>query len=266
VNEELSAGLLRDVGAENLVGFILVLARLTPLFIFAPLFSSRMLSARVRGIVLVALAVGITPVALASAKPPLDALGIGQLVIKELVIGLAFAFTVGLLIFALQVAGGILDTLIGFSFGASVDPLTGNQGSAVLSQLYGLLGVLVFITIGGDQVVIRGIAETYELIPILSMPDMNQLIAGTLEAFVGLFTSALQVAAPVILALVLTDAAFGLVTKVVPQLNVFSVGVPAKVLVGILLITASLPFVAGYVSDELESSVRTALGSLGVSS
>ena len=263
---ELSADLLRDVGAENLVGFILVIARLSPLFLFAPLFSSRMLSARVRGIVLVALSVGIAPLALSGGQPPVDTLSIGELVIKELLIGLAFAFTVGLLIFALQVAGGILDTLIGFSFGASVDPLTGNQGSAVLSQLYGLLGVLVFITINGDQLVIRGIAETYELVPMLAMPDLNQLVSGTLEAFVGLFTSALQVAAPVILALVLTDAAFGLVTKVVPQLNVFSVGVPAKVLVGILLITASLPFVGGYVGDELESSVRVALGSLGVSS
>ena len=263
---ELSADLLRDIGAENAVGFILVLARLSPLFLFAPLFSSRMLSARVRGIVLVALAIGIAPLALAGGKPPVDTLGIGELVMKELLIGLAFAFTVGLLVFALQVAGGILDTLIGFSFGASVDPLTGNQGSAVLSQLYGLMGVLVFITINGDQLVIRGIAETYELVPMLAMPDLNQLVSGTLQAFVGLFTSALQIAAPVILALVLTDAAFGLVTKVVPQMNVFSVGVPAKVIVGILLITASLPFVGGYVGQELESSVRVALGSLGVSS
>jgi flagellar biosynthetic protein FliR len=63
----------------------------------------------------------------------------------------------------------------------------------------------------------------------------------------------------------LTDAAFGLVTRVVPQLNVFSVGLPAKVLVGLLVCAASLPFVAGWVGSELESSVQVALGSLGVS-
>ena len=257
--------LLEQFAPSQLVGFILVLARLTPLFIFAPLFSSKLVPYRVRGIVAVGLAVGLAPLALDGGKPPVDALGIAELVAKEFLIGLAFAFAVGLLLSALQVAGGLLDTMIGFSFGASVDPLTGNQGSAVLTQLYGLMGVLVFIAINGDGVVIRGFAETFELVGLLEMPNLSALLDGVLDAFLGLFASALQVAAPVVLALVLTDAAFGLVTRVVPQLNVFSVGLPAKVLVGIVVIGATLPFVAGYVSGELESSVRTALGSLGVS-
>ena len=67
------------------------------------------------------------------------------------------------------------------------------------------------------------------------------------------------------LALLLTDIAFGLVTKVVPQLNVFSMGLPTKVIVGIVIMAASLPFVAGFLTEELERSVETALGSLGVS-
>ncbi len=257
--------LLEQLAPSQLVGFVLVLARLTPLFIFAPLFSSKLVPVRVRGIVAVGLAVGLAPLALDGAKPPVDALVIAVLVATEFLVGLAFAFAVGLLLSALQVAGGLLDTMIGFSFGASVDPLTGNQGSAVLTQLYGLMGVLVFIAINGDGVVIRGFAETFELVGLLEMPNLAALLDGGLDAFLGLFASALQVAAPVVLALVLTDAAFGLVTRVVPQLNVFAVGLPAKLLVGIVVIGASLPFVAGYVGGELEASVRTALGSLGVS-
>jgi flagellar biosynthesis protein FliR len=256
--------LLADFGTNQLVGFILVLARLTPLFLFAPLFSSKLVPMRVRGIVAVALAIGMAPLALAGAEPPTDALGLGGLVVKELLVGLAFAFAVGMLLAALQVAGSFVDTLIGFAFGAAVDPLTGNQGT-VMSQLYGIVGVLVFVAINGDQIVIRGFAETYELVGLLEMPALGALLDGAIAAFTGLFAAALQVAAPVLLALILTDAAFGLVTRVVPQLNVFSVGLPAKVLVGMLVSAASLPFVAGWVSDELETSVRVALGSLGVS-
>ena len=255
---------LTSVGASELVGFILVLARIAPLFMFAPLFSSRLIPLRVRGVIAVALAIGLAPLALRGQAAPTDAVTIAELVVKELLVGLTFAFAVGMLLTALQAAGGFLDTLIGFSFGATVDPLTGNQGTT-MAQLYNLLGVMVFIAINGDQIVIRGFAETFELVGLLEMPALGAMIDGAIEAFVEIFASALQVCAPVVLALVLTDAAFGLITRVVPQLNVFSVGLPAKVLVGFVVTGASLPFVAGYVGDELEASVRVALGSLGVS-
>lgn len=256
--------LLEQVGPHQLVAFMLVIARLAPLFILAPLFSSKSIPMRARGVIVVALAVGLAPLALDGQKPPLDALAIAELVTKELLVGLAFAFAVGMLLAALQVAGGFLDTLIGFAFGASVDPMTGNQGTS-MSQLYNLMGVAVFIAINGDSVVIRGFAETFNLVGLLEQPAMGRLLDGATDAFVGLFASALQVAAPVILALVLTDVAFGLVTRVVPQLNVFSVGLPTKVIVGFLVTAASMPFVGGWIAEELETSVRVALGSLGVS-
>ncbi len=69
----------------------------------------------------------------------------------------------------------------------------------------------------------------------------------------------LEIAAPVIIALVVTDAAFGLVARAVPQMNVFVVGLPAKIIVGFAVIAASLPFVAARISDQLEASVFTAL-------
>jgi flagellar biosynthesis protein FliR len=258
------SALVADLGTNGLVGFLLVLARLTPLFLLAPLFSSKLVPLRVRGVVAVALAIGLSPLALAGRHVPTDAVAVLGLITKELLVGLAFAFAIGLLIAALQVAGSLVDTLIGFAFGAAVDPLTGNQGTTI-SQIYGLFGVMVFIAINGDGIVIRGFAETYDLVGLLETPALGALLDGAIEAFTGLFASALQVAAPVLLALLLTDVAFGLVTRVVPQLNVFSVGIPAKVLVGTLITMASLPFVAGWIGDELEASVSTALGSLGVS-
>ncbi len=88
--------------------------------------------------------------------------------------------------------------------------------------------------------------------------------SGALEAFVGIFGAAIQVAGPVLLALILTDAAFGMVSRVVPQLNVFAVGFAAKIIVGLLILAVTLPFLAGWLSDELEASVSEALRMLRV--
>jgi flagellar biosynthetic protein FliR len=254
--------IMEQLGQQHVAGFFLVLARVSPLFVLAPLFSSQLLPPRVRGIVAVALAIGLTPV-VARGKLPLDTLSLATLVGKELLVGMAFAFALGALFAALSVAGTFLDTAIGFSFGSIVDPITGSS-AAVLAQLYALIGVLIFIAIGGDAWVIQGLARTYELVPIEAYPALGTLTAGSLAAFVGIFAAAIQVAGPVLLALILTDAAFGMVSRVVPQLNVFAVGFAAKIVVGLLVLGVTLPFMAGWLSNELESSVSDALRMLRV--
>lgn len=255
--------LIAQFGEQQVVAFILVLARVSPLFILAPLFSSRLVPARVRGIVAVALAIGLSPVVAPGQELPLDVMGIAGLVLKEMLVGAAFAFVLGALFAAITTAGTFLDTLTGFAFGATVDPVHGNQ-SAVLSQAYGLIALMIFIAIGGDGWVIEGLARTYDVVGLTDMPSLGHLVAGTGAAFVKIFTSAIQVAGPVMLALILTDAAFGVVSRVVPQLNVFAVGFPAKVVVGLLLIGVTLPFVAGWIANELQRDVGSALDTLKV--
>jgi flagellar biosynthesis protein FliR len=255
--------LLAQVGPQRLAGFILVLARVSPLFAIAPLFSSKLVPMRVRAIVAVGLAIGLSPVVAKGHHIDLDAFNLAALVGKEILIGLAFAYTLAALFAAVTVAGSLLDTLIGFSFGSLVDPVTGNQ-STVLQQLYAMVALLVFIAIGGDAWVIEGLARTYEVVPLSDYPALGPLVAGANTAFVKVFASALQVAAPVLLAILVTDAGFGMVSKVVPQLNVFQVGFPSKVLVGLLLIGVSLPFAGGWLATELQTDVGVALRSLRV--
>lgn len=256
--------LLAQFGEQRVATFFLVLGRISPLFLLAPLFSSKLFPARARGIAAVALALGLAPVVGRGAEIPLDPFLLGGLMLKEILVGLAYAFTLGALFAAFSAAGALLDTLIGFSYGALVDPVTGNQ-SSVLAQMYSLVGVLVFIAIGGDGWVIQGLGRTYDLIPLLESPALGSLVEGAQAAFAGVFGSALQVCAPIVLALVITDAAFGVVSRVVPQLNVFAVGFPAKVAVGLLLIGVSLPFAADWLATELQRSVGAALQSLKVS-
>ena len=254
--------IVQQFGEQQVAGFFLVLARISPLFVLAPLFSSNLLPARVRGIVAVALSIGMVPI-VATQKLTTDAIELAGLLGKELLVGLAFAFALGALFAALSVAGTFLDTSIGFSFGSIVDPITGSS-AAVLAQLYSLIGVLIFIAIGGDAWVVQGIARTYELVPLESFPSLGLLTEGALKAFVGIFGAAIQVAGPVLLALILTDAAFGMVSRVVPQLNVFAVGFAAKIVVGLLVLGVTLPFMAGWLSNELEASVSDALKMLRV--
>ena len=255
--------LIQAVGANQTAGFILVLARISPLFVLAPIFSSRMIPARARGVAAVALAIGMAPLAMAGArqKVPTDVFPLAELIAKEALIGLAFAFAVAVVFNALSIAGSFLDTLVGFSFGSLIDPVTGTQ-SPVLSQMYGLVGVMIFIAIGGDGWMIKGLAETYDLVPLLAFPSLGALVGGANAAFVNIFVSAIQIAAPVLIAVTITDAAFGIVSRVSPQMNVFAVGLPAKIIVALLIMGASLPFVAGYLDDALKTGIGDSLNSI----
>jgi flagellar biosynthetic protein FliR len=256
--------LLRGVlGPGTIVGFFLVLARVSPLFIVAPLFSSKMVPRQVRGLVGVGLAVGLTGVATKGQHLPTAALPIAALLIEELVVGLGFALIVSVVFASLQMAGSLTVSLAGFSFGSQVDPINGNQGG-VITQLYSVVGLMIFITIGGDAWILRGIARTFALVPLTRGPKIGPLVGGALEAFGTIFVSGIEVAAPALLAILITDVAFGMISRVMPQLNVFAVAFPMKIGIGLLVVSASLPFLGGWISDEIATSVGTALHSLGV--
>ena len=254
--------ILARFSEQQVAAFFLVLCRISPLFLVAPLFSSKMIPRRVRTVIALGLAIGLMPV-VKHGPIDLDPLGFGLLIFKELIIGLAFAYALAAMFAGLQVAGALLDTLIGLSFGALVDPITGTQ-SSVLMQMYSLFGVAILIAIGGDAWIIKGLARTYDAVPLLATPALGSMVEGAQVAFSGIFVAGVMIGAPVIIALIITDAAFGVVSRVVPQMNVFAVGFPAKLIIGLTLLGASLPFVSGFVADQLQMSVAQALHALKV--
>ena len=253
--------LLHQIGPGHVIGFFLVLARVSPLFVLAPLFSSPMVPVRVRSTIAVSLAIGLTPIAMHGHPVPTDPIAIAGLLICNLLVGLAFAFAVGVVFSAVEAAGAFVDVISGFSYGALIDPLNGNPGG-VLTSFYGLVGLGLFVAVGGDAWTLRGIARTLTLVPLTQAPQIASLTAGVETAFGSLFVSALEVAAPALLALLVTDITFGMVSKVVPQMNLFAVGFPLKVGVALLVVGASLPFIGGFMSNQISSAVATALGSI----
>jgi flagellar biosynthetic protein FliR len=254
---------LAQLDRNTIVGFILVLARVSPLFLLAPPFNSSMVPARARLIIACGISIGLAPLALHGQAIPGDAMKIAGLALKEIVIGLGFAFSIACLFAAVDAAGSMIDTQIGMNFGSLLNPVDNTQSGSI-SQLYSMVGILVFIAIDGEAWVIRGLGRTYELVPMLSTPSISKMTQAATSAFEGILSSALEVAGPVLLALILTDVAFGVVSRVVPQLNIFAVGFPMKMIVGLLVVAAALPFMSGWFVDQLQRSVESGLAGIGV--
>jgi flagellar biosynthetic protein FliR len=249
---------LPDVAGAQLVGFMLVAARIGGIFVFAPVFSSRLLPARVKALVAGALSLALLPIATKGVTVPQEPIDISTLLVKEIAVGLGFALAIGMLAAAVQYGASLLDTLIGFSFGALVDPIT-NMQSSILAQVYAMVASVVFILTGGDHLVVLGLARSYDLIPLESVPSLPALASLVTDGLASIALIGIEIAAPVVIALVITDAAFGIVSRVVPQMNVYFVGLPAKILAGLGVAAASLPFVAVHFQDELRVAVAHAL-------
>lgn len=255
--------LLSALAGNELAGFILVLARVTPLFLVAPLFSSAMIPPRVRGVIAVGISIGLTPIAMHGQKIPTGGLQLTELILEGMLVGLAFGFALAVLLAAIESAGALVDLGAGFSYGSLINPMNGEQ-SAVMSRFYSLFGTMVFLVIGGDAWTLRGLGQTFELVPLTSGPRLGALVGGVEQIFSTVFTAALEIGAPVLVALLVTDVAFGVISRVVPQMNVFAVGFPTKVAVALLVAGASLPFVSNWIAGQLSSSVGAALGVLHV--
>jgi flagellar biosynthesis protein FliR len=263
VNQTTLNQLIAGLGGGHVTAFFLVLARVAPLFWIAPLFSSKMMPMKLRLVVAVALSVGLTPVAAHGQHIPTEPLQVAALIVEGTLVGLGFAFVLAGLTAAIQHAGAIIDAVTGLSLGGMIDPVNGNQGGA-LTQAYSLVGLLIFIAIGGDAWMLRGLGRTFQLVPITRGPRLDLLSASAVQMFGQVLVSAVELAAPAMLALTITDVAFGMVSRVVPQLNVFAVGFPAKVAVALLVVGASLPFVANWINNQVTVSVGEALGALHV--
>lgn len=254
---------LRGISPQYVTGFFMVLARISPLFLVAPAFSSQMLVPRVRSVLAVGIAFGLTPMAMHGQTMPTDILPIALLMIQNFLVGFAFAFAVSCVFACVQGAGALADSLSGFSFGQTVDPINGNPGGA-LTNLYTVVGIAMFLAIGGDAWTLRGINATFTAIPIGEAALTKPLVAVAESAVGSIFVGAIEIAAPLMLALIISDIAFGMVSRVVPQLNVFAVGFPIKIGVALLVVGVSLPFLGTWFTDQLQTSVAAAIHALKV--
>jgi flagellar biosynthesis protein FliR len=253
---------LPEIAGEQIATFVLVMARVGGLFFFAPVFSSKLIPARAKFIAAGAISIAMTPLAEGGRAVPDDPVELAGLLVKEVIVGLGIALALGVLAAAVAAGASLIDTVGGFAFASLVDPFTNMQGSP-FSQLYGVFATMILLLSGGDHVMIQGLAKSYEMVPIDEALNVNGLAQLATNGLVQIFVVGIEIVAPVLLALLLTDVALGLVSRAVPQMNVLFVGMPAKIMVAFAVTAASLPFVALRLESGLADAMMRALGVMG---
>ena len=244
----------------QIISFMLVIARLSGLFLIAPVFSSQMIPGRIKVMALFVLGATLTPVVTATTPEiPTGVLPLLLAVGTESVIGLALGFSVAIVFTAVQVGASLIDTSIGFSMANIIDPLN-NAQATVLGSFYSLVATLAFLSVNGHHWMLAGFKRSFDMVDVGQVPDFDAMLNNLFATFSGLFAMAFQIAAPVLITLLLVDVVLGIVSRVVPQMNVFFVGIPLKIGVGLVAVIICLPAFTSF----LESRVSDIVSGAGV--
>lgn len=220
--------------ASVLWPFVRIMAMLAT----APIFDNRAINRRVR----IGLA-GMTALLLSAslpAPPPLSAPEAPLLLLQQILIGVSMGFSMRLVFAAFEMAGDLLGLQMGLAFAQFIDPSKGSQ-SPLIGSFLGLLATLAFLSMDGHLMILATLVKTFEVVPISSnlgvVNFQSIVLAGSL-----MFMLSLQIALPVLAALVVCNVVLGVLARAAPQLNVMSIGFAITIGVGLWVLWASLPY------------------------
>jgi len=171
------------------------------------------------------------------------ALAVG--VTGEILLGLIIGFSVKLIFAGIQLAGQLAGYQMGMALANVMDP-SSSQQVPLLAQFNNLFGLLIFISINAHYLFIRALTHSFEMVPPLNVNFSGSLMEHLIKMSGNIFVIGIQVGAPVIAALLITSVAFGLIARTVPQMNVLIVGMPLKIVIGLLFLGISLPYFSAF--------------------
>jgi flagellar biosynthetic protein FliR len=171
------------------------------------------------------------------------ALGIGAA--REILLGLTIGLSVKFIFAGVQLAGQLAGYQMGLAIAEVLDPADSEQ-IPLLAQFNNLVALLIFLSINAHYWFIKALALSFRIVPPLRAHFGSSLMAQLIQLGGNIFVIAIQVGAPVIAVLLVTSAAFGLVARTVPQMNVFIVAMPLKIGVGLIFLGYSLPYFAAF--------------------
>ncbi len=224
-----------------LTAFIWPLIRILALITAAPVFGNTVVPTRVKIALAVAVTVLVSPVL--GPMPQIDPGSIPGLfiIIQQIVIGAAMGLSMQIVFVAVEMAGNITGLQMGLGFATFYDPASGGS-TAVIAQYLNLVATLIFLAINGHLIMISTIVDSFTAFPIGDAPLHG---AGPLAlAHWGgrIFVDGLLLSLPMLGALLITNIALAVLTKAAPQLNIFAVGFPITLAVGMGVLTLSLPY------------------------
>lgn len=228
--------------------------RVLALFTSAPVFSMRVIPVRTR--IGLAFLVAVCAQAVLPEQPviSLNSREAAGAVVQQVGIGLAMGFAVRLVFAAVELAGEIIGLQMGLNFASFFDPASNAQVSAV-ARFFGNVSMLLFVVINGHLMVLMAVVESFDSFPVGGnfLQAIGQMRLHELGA--SLFSSALWIALPMIALLLFVNLTLGIISRVAPQMNIYAVGFPVTLTVGMLGITATLPMLEQPMLALLQQSI-----------
>ncbi len=180
---------------------------------------------------------------------PVGVFAFAAIASPEIAAGLLIGLVTGFIFYGVELAGQYLGLQMGFGIVSVIDPQTEEQVS-IIAQLQYLFAILIFLTFNGHHFLINGLAQTFHSIPLGGAHFPSGLAELTIRLSGDLFAAAVKIAAPVMAALFLSEVALGIVARTVPQMNIFIVGFPLKIGVGLIGLALAFPMLS-YVLQKI---------------
>jgi flagellar biosynthetic protein FliR len=239
--------------------FFLVFVRVITILALVPIFGAQSIPAQLKvalGLILTGLLFSHVYQTVRPLEVNLSLTLFGLLVVKEVMVGLAIGYVASLLFIAVQFAGRMVDVEMGFGFVELMDPTT-NQQVTVWGQLQVILFTILFLAINGHYFLLLAVDKSFEVIPLLgaSLPG-GRMVFHLVSMTGAIFVLAIKFAAPVFVTLVLAEIALGAVARTVPQINIFFVGMPLKIAVGLGTAILALPMLSMLFRSTVEQLIR----------
>ncbi|SFC85719.1 flagellar biosynthetic protein FliR [Massilia yuzhufengensis] len=224
-----------------IVGLLWPLTRILGLVASAPLFGNAGVPMSIKLSLGVLLAAVIAPTV--PAGPALDPTSWAGLLIlvKELLIGVAMGFAMRVVFAAIEYAGEVASMTMGLGFAVFFDPNSRGRSAAV-AQFLTLVATMAFLAVNAHLVLLAALAESFVTMPISSTPFSGNAPLELARWGGRIFSSGLQLALPIVAALLITNVALGILTRAAPQLNIFGIGFPVTLGVGFLTLSLAMPY------------------------
>lgn len=256
------------LSAIDIQAFLLALLRTGGFVAAAPAVSHRFVPVPVKVGLSLALAWALMPqVASQLPAPPEHLASFAILGVRETLTGVVIGFVFSLLFAGLQAAGELVGLQVGFGL-ANVYDTTSEQQIGVLGQFQLILGMLLFFAMDGHHLMLRAFFDSYSVVGLDGLVLGETGLDSLLHLSSTLFVIAIKAAAPVLASVFLTEIALGITARTVPQMNIFVVGFPIKIGVGLFVLAGSLPLFASLVGKlllQLSASLDGLLAALGKS-
>lgn len=222
---------------QHFFALIWPMLRISAMFIAAPIYSLKAFNLRLRILLALVLVVMIYPLYPWPRIDPLSAEGLFE-VFNQLAIGAVMGLTLQVVVAAVVLAGQSMSNSMGMSMASMIDPSVGNV--PVISEFLQIMSTLIFVSLGGHGLLIGIVIESFQSLPV------GQVFAGQAAwaLFVQwssmVFLGALLTALPIMLTLLFVNMGLGVLTRAAPSLHIFSVGLPASILAGFVILWLSL--------------------------